>query len=173
MSVLRGDETELFRTYNGQLLRIVRSLVVAPEAVIEDACSTAWEQFIRHQPARGPALLGWLRTVAVREVWKLSTIQQRQPSLEDVVDPESMGGSRGETWQAVIPGGAATEPCVEAKEALVVLAELPDRQRRFLTLVVGGYAYAEIMRVTGASYTSVNKHLSCARANVRAAELVA
>jgi RNA polymerase sigma factor (sigma-70 family) len=173
MTALRGDEAELFRKHHGHLLRIVRSRVVAPEALIEDACSIAWEQFMRHQPARGVTLIGWLRTVAVREAWRLSTTQRRQPSLEDVVDPESMGGSRGETWEAVIPGGADTEERVEAKQALGVLAELPDKQRRYLTLAVGGYGYDEIARATGATYTNVNKHLSRAHANVREARLAA
>lgn len=48
----------------------MRSHVVAPDALIEDACSTAWEQFMRYQRERGEKLFGWLRTVAIREAWR-------------------------------------------------------------------------------------------------------
>ena len=173
MTELRGDEAELFQEHNDHLLRIVRGLVVAPDALIEDACAMAWEQLLRHQPERGPTLIGWLRVVAVREAWRLSRIQRRQPGLEDAVDPETNGASLGETWEAVIPGSADTERELEAQHALRVLAALPEKQRRYFALNVGGYRYEEIMEVTGATYTNVNKHLTRARAKVRAARQAA
>jgi RNA polymerase sigma factor (sigma-70 family) len=172
MTELHGDEAELFTKHHGHLLRIVRSLVVAPEALIEDACAMAWEMFLRKQPERGPTLIGWLRVVAVREAWRLSRIQRRQPGLEDAVDPDTVM-PMGETWEAVIPGPADTERELEAKRALVVLAELPEKQRRYLALHIGGFRYEEIMEVTGATYTNVNKHLTRARASVRRARQAA
>ena len=42
---------------------------------------------------------------------------------------------------------------VEAKRALSVPASLPTRQR--LTLLVAGYRYQEIARLTGATYTNL------------------
>jgi RNA polymerase sigma factor (sigma-70 family) len=171
MTALRGDEAELFAEHSEQLLRIVRSVVAAPEALIEDACSMAWEQFMRYQPERGPTLVGWLRVVAVREAWRLSKIQRGHPALEELVHPKAQ--ARGETWEAIIPGTSDTERQLEAKRALAVLAELPEKQRRYFSLNVGGYSYDEIMRATGATYTNVNKHLARARANVRAAQQAA
>jgi len=50
------------------------------------------------------------------------------------------------------------------------LASLPERQRRYLTLLVAGYGYQEIVRLTDATYTNVNKHLTRARASVRRAD---
>jgi hypothetical protein len=49
----RGDEAELFRAYNDELLRIVSRGVrdVSPQT-IEDACAFAWAQFMVHQPDR-------------------------------------------------------------------------------------------------------------------------
>ena len=173
MTELRGDEAELFAQHNDHLLRIVRGLVVAPEALIEDACAMAWEQLLRHQPNRGPTLIGWLRVVAVREAWRLSRIQRRQPGLEDAVDPDTLDTPLGETWEAVIPGSADTERRLEAERALRVLAALPEKQRRYFALHVGGYRYEEIMQVTGATYTNVNKHLTRAREKVRAARQAA
>ena len=173
MIELRGDEAELFVEHNDHLLRIVRGLVVAPEALIEDACAMAWEQLLRHQPQRGPTLIGWLRVVAVREAWRLSRIQRRQPAFDDVVDPDSPTAPLGDTWEAVIPGPADTERELEAQHALRVLAELPEKQRRYFALHVGGLRYEEIMEVTGATYTNVNKHLTRARASVRKARQAA
>jgi RNA polymerase sigma factor (sigma-70 family) len=173
MTALRGDEAALFEEHNDHLLRIVRGLVVAPEALIEDACSMAWEMFMRRQPERGPKLIGWLRVVAVREAWRLSRIQRRNPGLEDAVDPDTIDAPLGETWEAVIPGSADTERRLEAERALRVLAALPEKQRRYHALHVGGFRYDEIVEVTGATYTNVNKHLTRARASVRRARQAA
>jgi len=49
-------------------------------------------------------------------------------------------------------------------------ASLPERQRRHLTLLIAGYRYEEIVRLTGATYTNVNKHLTRARASIRGAQ---
>jgi DNA-directed RNA polymerase specialized sigma24 family protein len=61
------------------------------------------------------------------------------------------------------------EDAIAAREALGILASLPERQRRYLALKVSGYSYVEIRTVTGATYTNVKKHLYGARRNVRAA----
>ena len=65
--MLRGDETQLYKDHSSALRAAVRHFVNADDAVIEDACSFAWLQLMRHQPDRGPTLFAWLRTVAVRE----------------------------------------------------------------------------------------------------------
>jgi RNA polymerase sigma factor (sigma-70 family) len=168
---LQGDEAELFTEHNDHLLRVVRANVVATDALIEDACAMAWEVFMRKQPDRGPKLFGWLRTVAIREAWRLSSIQRRQPALEELVHPKAQ--ARGETWEAIVPGQADTERYVDAKVALRILADLPEKQRRYLVMIVAGWRYDEIMRETGATYTNVNKHLTRARANVRRARQAA
>jgi len=69
---LRGDEAQLFATHHDRLLRAVRRRVNAPDAVIEDAASITWLILMRRQPERGPALFGWLVTVAEREAWRLA-----------------------------------------------------------------------------------------------------
>ena len=109
MSALRGDEAELFREHSDDLLRIVRSLVAAPEAMVEDACAMAWEQLLRYQPERGPTLIGWLRVVAVREAWRLSGMQRREPGLHELVDPNGRSDPLDETWEAVISGSTDSE----------------------------------------------------------------
>ena len=62
---------------------------------------------------------------------------------------------------------------MEARAALDALAQLPERQRRYLELLVAGYRYEEIVELTGATYTNVNKHLTRARARVREAQAAA
>jgi len=81
---LRGDEGELFARHHAALLRAVRSAVRAPEAVIEDACATAWAILLRRQPERTETLFGWLRTVAIHEAYALSRQQRRTASLDHV-----------------------------------------------------------------------------------------
>src|SRR4051795_1319546 len=71
-SAARGDEAELFRTHNEQLMHeIARSLVTPAPTVVEDACSFAWSQFMYHQPDRDRNWQGWLFRTAQREAWKL------------------------------------------------------------------------------------------------------
>lgn len=172
-AALRGDEEDLFAKHHEGLLRSVKRAVGAPEALIEDACQFAWTQLIRTQPERGPRLFGWLRTVAIHEAYRLSRTQRRDTALEELAAPDGNGGSSPDGWETLIEGGVDLDSHLEAKRALSILASLPERQRRYLTLLVAGYRYQEIVRLTGATYTNVNKHLTRARARVRDKELAA
>ncbi len=152
--MLRGDEAEVYNAHRLALECAVRRAVNAPAACIEDACSFAWLQFLRLQPDRD-TVFPWLRTVAIREAWRLSRRERRDGHLEDAP-----------AWEE----RTATESLrrtTEAHHALESLAALPHRQRRYLTLLVSGHSYAEIARTTGATYTNVNKHLTRARASLR------
>ena len=152
---LRGDEDQLFRRYNDRLLRAVARFAHAPDAVIEDACAFAWVQLLRHQPDRCTAF-AWLRRVAIREAWRLSRRETRDAHLEDL-HPEVVEANTARDLDRIL----------EAREALTVLAELPERQARYLSLLVAGYRYDEIVDIAGTTYTNVNKHLVRARASVR------
>ena len=171
-STLRGDEDVLYRRHHVALRRAVARAVQAPEAVIEDACAFAWLQLVRTQPERGPALAGWLRVVAVHEAYRLAGRERREAALEELVAPDDHGGEPG-GWEHVLPGGHDLDAGMEARAALDALAQLPERQRRYLELLVAGYRYEEIVELTGATYTNVNKHLTRARASVREAKAAA
>src|SRR3954447_11234741 len=68
----RGDEAELFRQFNDELMRDVSRHVSCSSAqTIEDACAFAWTQFLEVQPDRGRNWQGWLFTTAKREAWLL------------------------------------------------------------------------------------------------------
>ena len=165
-AVLRGDEAELFRRHNTRLVRAVRRAIGGSDALVEDACATAWLQLMRTQPDRTPALFCWLRTVAIHEAYRLSGKESRDDALEEL--PEACSMVDG--WEALLPAEPGLDEQVEARRALRVLAGLPERQRRYLALRVGGYRYDDIAEANGATYTNVNKHLTRARERVRVAE---
>jgi DNA-directed RNA polymerase specialized sigma24 family protein len=74
--------------------------------------------------------------------------------------------------EAVIPGIWSLDERIEARAALRVLAELPEREREDLALLVAGFSYREIAEMTGGrTFTNVSKRLAKARAHVRLARL--
>ncbi len=157
---LRGDEGELYRRHHQALLRAVARQVNAPAVLIEDACQRAWIILLRRQPDREPALFAWLRTVAIREAWALSRTQRRTVALDELTDLD-------EEPPALAGPADQLEDALEARRALRALAALPDRQRRYLTLLASGHSYQEIAHVEQATYTNVNKHLTRARRTLR------
>jgi DNA-directed RNA polymerase specialized sigma24 family protein len=117
---------------------------------------------LRAQPTAGQSF-GWLYVVATREAFRLCERDRRHLHLEAMLP---------EAWDAEIADAFSMEDILEAREALEILAALPERQRADLTLLVAGFSYAEICELTGGrTYTNVNKHLAKARARVRLARL--
>ena len=92
--VPRGDESDLFRLHHGDLLAAVRRAVRASDALVEDACGFAWEQLFACQPERQEKLFGWLRTVAVREAWRLSSVERRPARWEQLRADGDLGPDR-------------------------------------------------------------------------------
>lgn len=160
----RGDEDQLFRRHHHDLQRTVARAVTAPPELIEDACQMAWATLLRHQPERY-AIFGWLRAVAIREAWRLSKLEHREVNLEGITTTES-------TWHEITADPRDIDDTLEAREALRIVATLPDRQRIDLALVVAGFSYLEIAELTGGrTFTNVNKHLVKARARLRLARV--
>ncbi len=65
--------------------------------------------------------------------------------------------------------GPDLELAIEARAALATLANLPARQRDYLTLLISGHSYDDIAELRATSHTAVNRHLARARASVRRA----
>src|ERR671937_2874531 len=84
-----GDEAELFRAVNDELLRKISGTVNAPPELIEDACAFAWTQFLEHQPDRERSWRGWLFRVAQREAWALA--RDRRTAVH-ITDPDERAG---------------------------------------------------------------------------------
>ena len=160
---LRGDEAELYRGHHFDLCRAVAHAVNAPRELIEDACQNAWTIMLRAQPER-TSIFGWLFVVATREAFRLCERDRRHDHLEMMLPDGS--------WDAVIADAFSIDDILEAREALELLASLPERQRADLTLLVAGFSYVEIAQMTGGrTYTNVNKHIAKARARVQLARL--
>jgi RNA polymerase sigma factor (sigma-70 family) len=156
---LRGDEAELYQRYHRTLVRAVARVVDAPRELIEDACQNAWAILLRRQPDRS-SIFAWLRVVAVHDAYRLCRVQQRELHLEHLAD--------GDGSDAVIASAMTIDDAVEARQALRLLADLPERQREDLSLLVAGFSYREIADMTGGrTFTNVNKHLAKARARIR------
>src|SRR5215204_5355316 len=139
MAPRHGDEADLYRRHHHALLIAVSHAINGSDALIEDACQTAWTILLRRQPERA-SVFGWLYVVAIHEAYRLSAIERREVHLEDL----AVEGD----WETILAGRVTVEDQLEALEALRALAALPDRQRRDLSLRVAGFNYRETAAMT-------------------------
>ncbi len=155
----QGDEAELFASYNVVLMRRVRAAVHTSEEIVEDACSIAWAQFLRHQPDR-PTCRAWLMTTATREAWSLDRRRRRTKSLSSTAE---------DGWIAVEPMDPRDQIELhdELDAAVQVLEQLPPRLRRIAFLRATGHRYTEISEITGDSRTRVNRLVQRANDSLR------
>ena len=151
--MLRGDEAELFNRHSDELKRAVRGMVRADAETIEDACSFAWLQFLRHQPDRDRTFL-WLRLVAIRQAWAIKATERRADHLEMLPAAEHLAAP-------------SVEPKLEARRVLQAIAELPIDQRDCITHLTAGRTIAETAALTGHGRGTVNACLAAARSHLR------
>lgn len=158
-----GDEAQLYRALAAKLERTVGVQVHAPREVIEDACHHAWAQLINHGDAvNRDTAFSWLATTAVRHAWKLSRREHRELSLEATAD---------ELGELSIPSPAPGPPeRLEFREQLGHLAELPERQRRFIWLQAAGLTYVEMAAYTGDTVRTVDRQIVRATERIRQLE---
>ena len=112
-------------------------------------------------PAPGPALartsiFGWLYVVATRRSFRLCERDRRHNHLEAMFPAG--------TWDAAIADASSLDDILEAREALDILAGLPDRPRADLTLLVAGFSYADIAQLTKGAHTPTSTSTSPRRA---------
>ena len=138
----RGDEAELFRTFNDELMRTVAGSVRAssPE-VIEDACAFAWARFLERQPDRDRNWRGWLFRVAQRESWRLD-----REAIHDL--PIRTGESEAGTS---LPVDHRDHYAIrdDVEDAFAILERLPPRLQRIAMLRALGLRHREISEITG------------------------
>ena len=156
---LRGDEGELFAQYAAQLQRIVSSQVTTSRANVEDACSFAWLQMLRHQPAR-ETLLSWLATTGMREAVRLHRRAARVDAL-----PDDSGDGRSAIVEHSID--AHLERLVAAET--IASAGLRPREADMLLAQVAGYSYVEIANAKHATTRTVERQLARAHRKLRQA----
>lgn len=165
---LRGDEGDLYARHHVALRRAVARSVNASPELIDDACQAAWAILLRAQPDRGPTPLAWLRTVAVREAYRLLRRERATVSLDALTNPNpDAGDSPADDWLPTLADDRLDEQ-LEARRALRALRALPARQRRYVAWKVAGHSYQEIGDLAGGiTYTNVNKHLARGRQRLR------
>src|SRR4051794_16983187 len=130
LRMLRGDEADLYRSYEVALRAAVRHHVNTSDAVVEDACSFAWLQLMRHQPNRD-TVFAWLRTVAIREAWRLHAQAVRElPSDLIYADHYARPDQLPST--------------IDARQLVDAISRLGPKQRLVLMLFLSGHSYAEI-----------------------------
>ena len=160
--VQTADFDRLYGVLATQLERIVRSQVRACDAVIDDACQTAWIQLLGHDgQVRSSSVLAWLATTAIHEAFRLLRRSGRDVSLElaSLQTPALIEA-------AVAPG---PEEALEMRERLDSLRRLPERQQRMLWLHGIGLSYADIADSTGCTLRTVERQLLRAKRTLRAA----
>lgn len=155
-----GEVAELYVALARRLRVIVRAVVPASEAIVDDACQAAWFRLIRHRGrVRRDSALGWLSATAVHEARRLAARQLRDASLEEEL------AERGERNFGV--GAPGADELLEARERLRSLGALTPRQRRLLWLHAMGWSYAEIAQHEGCTLRTVQRQLLRAKRAVR------
>src|SRR4051794_30567373 len=147
------DVERLYRECSEDLYRALRRRFdrSVPDALVEDACQTAWVIAWTHRDRiSDESPMGWLVTVARHEL--LALLHKGRHEL--------LTGEEALTADC----RCDLELALGAREALAALATLSANQREALSLKAAGYSYGELAEVTGKSYTWVNRHLSEGRA---------
>jgi DNA-directed RNA polymerase specialized sigma24 family protein len=167
-----GDEAELYRRHHGRLLHAVARAVKASPELIEDACQTAWAALLGCSVDRA-TVFAWLRVVAIREAWRqCARTRSEQPAGGFLM------ACAGELDLGEHPEPAA-DTCdladqvaarIQHAQRLKDLATIKPDDRQTLYLKGLGYRYREIMQITGASYTAVNRRITEGRHALRKLE---
>ena len=136
---------------------------------IADACAIAWLALVRRDDiSLDRDGLAWLTTVAIHEAWRLTSTRHESASglMMTERDHERELCEQAGTADDPLERAIATE---EHRDRVARFATLKPNERRDLLLFVGGYKYDDIARLTGSSYTSVNRRLAEGRAQLRSA----
>lgn len=153
------DLAELFRVFAPRVERIVRGSAGTSEPVVEDACQAAWSRLLgRDAPVAAERIVPWLSTTAIREARRLALRDEREPSVDVMLDEPL---TPAETLRLAATGADPHE-LVEQRDRLA-LHVLPDRQRRIVWMKALGFSYTEISRATGCTPRTVERQLLRAR----------
>jgi DNA-directed RNA polymerase specialized sigma24 family protein len=159
-----------YAQHAARLRRIVAGAVRTNTDTIEDACQTAWTILIRRDDVtlddRGAA---WLTKVAIHEAFRLAGGERTEAPAGGFL-PLTRASESGELPEPERPGldvenqVAARIQLAERREDL---RQLKPQDRLALYLKGMAYSYAEIMTMTDATYTAVNRRITEGRAELR------
>jgi DNA-directed RNA polymerase specialized sigma24 family protein len=167
-----SDPAALYRRHHRQLLHAVARAVNAPPELIEDACQTAWAALLRCTVEPATAL-AWLRVVAIHEAFTQSAHTRTERPAGAFLTPCTGELERGEHPEpAADIRDLADQVAARIRHAqrLADLATIKPNDRQALYLKGLGYRYREIMQITGASYTAVNRRITEGRRALRKLE---
>jgi DNA-directed RNA polymerase specialized sigma24 family protein len=167
----QAELAAFYTAHRGALERILRRRVRTSEAVIEDACQTAWTILCAHPDVavHEHTTLGWLITTATREAWKQSRHLAERETPAGAFQPPGDNADH----ELAEPVGSAPDPCavvVARDEASQRLAILTDRERVYLALQGHGYDYTEMAHMTSATLRTVERQVLRARSKLAATD---
>lgn len=147
---------DLFRDTTPSLLRLAGRHSLCPDDA-HDACQRTLEIYLEQRDVvRTATAASWLRSVCKHEAIRLRDARARVvPAAEVAFDAQP-----AETTD-VHERALSRERVARVREALVSCSA---EERRALLLRADGSGYAEIMALTGWSYTKVNRLLAAGRA---------
>lgn len=156
----RTDQIDaLYRAHAARLQRQVHANVQADPETVADACSFAWTQLLIHTHVRtdpSDPPIGWLHTVATRQVWHLTRREQALTTRD----------ARDSIQQPAFDEDLLDQLHLHER-ATTALARLTERQRRYLLLHAAGYRYSDIAQIEQTTVRTVDRQLRRAHDRLR------
>jgi RNA polymerase sigma-70 factor (ECF subfamily) len=152
----RSAARELYSLHVARVYRVVRSMVPGDadaEDIVQDTFLKALGALDRYTRRPGTRFISWLLAIAV------NTVRKRAAKLGriDAMDAEALEARADEALDSD-PLGAGLDQARLRERLLLLLAELPDRDRWSLTLRYGGgLSAAEVAAICGLSEANVRK----------------
>ena len=158
--------TALYAEHSASLERLVAKRASTDPDTIQDACAFAWTQLLTHEhvdltPPHWRSL-AWLTQTAIREAWRLHERACRTVGADEIT-LEILAAARGRYMPAA-------DTIAVQHDRLQLVAQIPERPRRFLLRQALGYSYAEISAHERATLTTTNKQIAGAKRLLRQLE---
>ncbi len=159
---------ELIRRHDRTLRRTARRYSLCADDA-EDAYQRALEILLKKAPSEDQHdLIRWMQTVTKHEA--LAVRRRRERMLSSPAPGRQ--AEEEQDWVQLIPSErAGPADLAERRERIArsreALRSLKPQELRALTLLAEGYSYAEIGRITGFSYTKINRCLAEGRQRFR------
>jgi len=153
----------LYQRHAAAVRRMASRQARVPDAVIDDACQTAWTSLCEHKDVSldDRAAVSWLVITAVRLAWRHGRREVTVGGwLPDVEDPRELPE----------PPGQAPDPLAlisDRDEAARALDALTVREQQFLALQAAGLSYTEIAARLGVSARTVERQILRGRHKLR------
>lgn len=154
----------IYTGHDQQLRSLVARRSNANDATIDDACSYAWMKLVNsEQVSLGPArwsALAWLTTTAIHRAWKLTEHDARTHPVASLDELGQLAAAHGHS-------APSAEHVAAQHLRLDLVAQIPERPRRFLLRLAVGYSYTEIAAAEGVSARTTDRQIARAKRILR------